>query len=182
MDSLLLHETREALDTALDERYRSCQASTPESRAFFLTSWQKLFVTNKQSCYGYIEMSILRTKDLLIDKRLREKSLRISYFNYKSEIHERERNWSLNHLCSKRSETDYMILSLILLWLFIIIKTHDSESRGLSCYNRSPRNWPLPDHPWKLQLVPRTICSTADGPLGPTMAPWLVPLCHSCSP
>ena len=27
-----------------------------------------------------------------------------------------------------------------------------------------------PDHLWQLQLVPRTICGTADGPPRPTMA------------
>ena len=32
-----------------------------------------------------------------------------------------------------------------------------------------PPNLVPPDHLWQLQLVPRTICGTADGPPGPTM-------------
>ena len=37
-----------------------------------------------------------------------------------------------------------------------------------------PKIGPL-DHLWQLQLVPWTICGTADGFPRPTMAPWLVP-------
>ena len=36
--------------------------------------------------------------------------------------------------------------------------------------------------PWTIygsySWYPQTICDTADGPPRPTMAPWLVPLCH----
>ena len=38
------------------------------------------------------------------------------------------------------------------------------NGRGLSCYNWSPQNWSQTDHLWQLQLDPRTICGTADGP------------------